>query len=528
MHSCISTNSLGQSEKIVKISSESELNSYKFPKPRVYVKNCYESEEVPVLDHLKFISENIGPKNRTPAYNQFIDRQLQLSTLSKKNLTGKGKKQQKSVRINNVDFSSCSLKLVEFSVQNLPIKALVDTGASHCLMSVKTYQQLKGVLFTPLRIAMKVAGSVLQENVIGTAEVPITFVTQKCTVEIPLTFVIAKDINGYEAILGATLLMNSDMVHGLTPSHLCLSAEYNSADIPLEVAKRDTEVNFLKCEKTRIPRGSARVITAKLAGSLSCAAGTQLKTHALSAAVSVLNCTLTAPDTVQCTVENRSKVSFRLDPSDKIALVYDLEGHPGKVEHCQTIFNGMEATAVSPAEEPEEESIDEQIIAGHQLFDPSDLDQRYSFRDCEVNPNLDPDIRKRLDTILSENQEVFAKSKLDVGEFTEFEVKLEIDAEIPAEKQRFMSEEKLTYCKRTFHEFERLNLVEEVHSPKTISNLLLVPKYEGLRDLTKASVYLAQVRGEKNTSFRIVQDLRRINAKTSNVKKSKVQEKFRS
>ncbi len=55
---------------------------------------------------------------------------------------------------------------------------------------------------------------------------------------------------------------------------------------------------------------------------------------------------------------------------------------------------------------------------------------------------------------------------------------------------------------------------------KTISNLLLVPKYEGLRDLTKASVYLAQVRGEKNTSFRIVQDLRRINAKTSNVKKA--------
>jgi hypothetical protein len=50
--------------------------------------------------------------------------------------------------------------------------------------------------------------------------------------------------------------------------------------------------------------------------------------------------------------------------------------------------------------------------------------------------------------------------------------------------------------------------------------LLLVPKYEGLRDLTKASVYLAQVRGEKNSSFRIVQDLRRINAKTKNVQKA--------
>jgi Reverse transcriptase (RNA-dependent DNA polymerase) len=180
----------------------------------------------------------------------------------------------------------------------------------------------------------------------------------------------------------------------------------------------------------------------------------------------------------------------------------------------------MEASAVSPEEEPEEESIEEKILTGHQLFDPSDLDQRYSYRDCDVNPNLDPDIRQRLETILSEHQDVFAKSKLDVGKFSDFEIKLEIHAEITAEKQRFMSEEKLAYCKKTFQEFEGLNLVEEVQSPKTISNLLLVPKYKGLRDLTKASVYLAQVRGEKNTSFRIVQDLRRINAKTSNVKKA--------
>jgi hypothetical protein len=163
-------------------------------------------------------------------------------------------------------------------------------------------------------------------------------------------------------------------------------------------------------------------------------------------------------------------------------------------------------------------SIDDQIISEHQLFDPSDLDKRFKYTGCEINPSLKPELRKRLDKILYDNQTVFAKSKLDVGKFTDFTVSLEIEAEIPAEKQRFMSEEKLAYCERTFDEFEKLGLVQECHSPKTVSNLLLVPKYEGLRDLTKASVYLAQVRGEKNSSFRIVQDLRRINAKTKNVK----------
>jgi hypothetical protein len=103
------------------------------------------------------------------------------------------------------------------------------------------------------------------------------------------------------------------------------------------------------------------------------------------------------------------------------------------------------------------ESIDDQIISEHQLFDPSDLDKRFKNTDCEINPNLKPELRKRLDKILYDNQTVFAKSKLDVGKFPDFTVSLEIDAE----KQRFMSEEKLAYCERTFDEFEKLGLVQE-------------------------------------------------------------------
>ncbi len=99
-------------------------------------------------------------------------------------------------------------------------------------------------------------------------------------------------------------------------------------------------------------------------------------------------------------------------------------------------------------------------------------------------------------------------------------VKLDITTTIPPEKKRFLSDEKITYCEKTFAEFTKLNLIQECHTPKTVSNLLLVPKYEGLRDLTKASTYLAQINGTKNTQFRIVQDLRRINSATLNIKKA--------
>jgi hypothetical protein len=50
--------------------------------------------------------------------------------------------------------------------------------------------------------------------------------------------------------------------------------------------------------------------------------------------------------------------------------------------------------------------------------------------------------------------------------------------------------------------------------------LLLVQKYPGVKDATKASTYLAEIKGTNNKQFRIVHDLRRINKVTKNVKLS--------
>ena len=151
-------------EKITpETATDPEANSYKFARPRVYVQNNYESADISAIDHLKYIAANVGPKNRTPAYNHFLDRQLQLS---RPKSISKGK-QRKEVSLNNIDFSSNSLKIANFRVEDKPIKALVDTGSTHCLMSVKTFQNLKGLPFTPLKVHMKVAGSVLHDNVVG-------------------------------------------------------------------------------------------------------------------------------------------------------------------------------------------------------------------------------------------------------------------------------------------------------------------------------------------------------------------------
>ena len=181
-------------------------------------------------------------------------------------------------------------------------------------------------------------------------------------------------------------------------------------------------------------------------------------------------------------------------------------------------FNATSLTEKEADSEPED--IDEEIIKEHILIDPTKLSEKFSHLDCEINPTLDEGIKKKLSQIIDDNKETFATSKLDVGQYKKFLVKLEIDESIPAEKKRFMSEEKADFCDKTFAQFEKLGIVEECHTPKTVSNLLLVPKYEGIKDATKASTFLAQMKGTKNSQFRIVQDLRRINKVTKNPKRS--------
>jgi len=118
------------------------------------------------------------------------------------------------------------------------------------------------------------------------------------------------------------------------------------------------------------------------------------------------------------------------------------------------------------------------------------------------------------------HKDAFATSKLDVGKFKGLAIQLQIEEDIPIKKQRYISPEKIEFCLKTFESFEKHGLIEECNNPKTVGNLLLILKYEGLQDLTKASTYLAQVRGEKSFTFRIIHDLRRINAKTKNVQRS--------
>src|SRR5450830_1489470 len=167
--------------EVRKSETYSDLNSYKFSRPRVYVKNDYKSAKCSHIKHLQYIAANVGPKERTPAYSRFINRLL-LNSVHKTQKKKKGSE----ISINNIDFSAPTLKLVKFTASKMQINALVDTGSTHCLISVKSFQRLKEPKFTPLKVNMKVAGSVLRDNVVGSTTLCISFQTDKGIINIPL------------------------------------------------------------------------------------------------------------------------------------------------------------------------------------------------------------------------------------------------------------------------------------------------------------------------------------------------------
>ena len=360
---------------------------------------------------------------------------------------------------------------------------------------------------------MKVAGSILKNNIIGKTILPITFNNGQKTVTLFIDFLIANHLNGYKSIMGASFLMNTDYCLAITPKNLYLSNLYNNFVIPLFYPSEKISCTPLQIQSTNVTENSTKIlhITNKL--------GTNSQIYSRNNNIQILD-TQSDKDSSKLLILNTSSLPITIDNNCLFLTNYiDVRSDHGILSPQSPQPENIQINNLSISAD-QYDTIDEQIINESLLIDPTNLEQQFSYKDCTINKNLPDHITQELTTILQDHQSVFAKTKLDVGKFKGFMVDLQIDSEIPRQQQRPMSDEKAAYCDKTFKVFEKLGLVEECHTPKTVSNLLLVPKYEGIHDLTKASTFLAQQKGLKNNQFRIVQDLRKINKTTKNIKRT--------
>ena len=550
------------------------LNSYKYSKPRIYVKNSFPDTKKTQTDLLYDISIELGTKNRPDSYNEYINTLLSIQ----KKLTPRKKilRKKATCHVNSLSLPSGSMKMLNVFIEDtVTCQSLIDTGSTHCLISVENFKKLNINEFQPISMVMKVAGSSLKDNIIGSVDLTIKLTTDAPSPFVnKMTFLIAHHINGYDMILGADFLLNPLHVMAITPYTIILFERNRTVCAPfVQKTSENKTILVNNCDSIIIPENKSVDISLKsssdiLVGNL--VKFTPLVTF-LSKGLLVekiykecnsSTCTLTLKNVGTSSTKvskgypvGTLEISNDHDRSNNVLIIPELSSmyivpdhnsadktlsinndlvpelnskkfskerryktNPGSPDSNENCLNDDSCNDYSSPDYTVD--IEDEMISLNEIIDPTNLDKKRSYKDCTVDAELPEKISSSLWDLLRTHKTVFATSKLDVGKFKAFLVQIEIDKPIPPEKQRYMSPEKLEFCRKTFETFEKLDLIRECHDPKTISNLLLVPKYEGLRDLTKASTYLAQVRGEKTFTFRIVQDLRRINLNTKNVKKS--------
>jgi len=225
------------------------LNSYKYGKPRIYVKNTFPSTEKSQVHLLHDTSLELGTKNRPDHYNEHINMLLSIN----KNFSPKSKtlRNKATCHVNSLSLLSGSNKMINVSIEDTVMcQSLIDTGSTHCLISVENFKKLKINEFQPISMIMMVAGSSLKDNIIGCIDLTIKIATDgPSPFSNKMTFLIAHHINGYDMILGANFLLNPLHVMAITPYTIILFEKDYTVCAPFVSKESKNKTVLLKnCE----------------------------------------------------------------------------------------------------------------------------------------------------------------------------------------------------------------------------------------------------------------------------------------
>ena len=132
--------------------------------------------------------------------------------------------------------------------------------------------------------------------------------------------------------------------------------------------------------------------------------------------------------------------------------------------------------------------------------------------------HLNNKARHDFQAILDDYSAAFAKHKNDIGLCTLIKHDIVIKDVPMSQNQRFLPPDKQSFAQKQVDILCKNNIVSIDPQPLCVSNLLLIPKFSGIRDNTKAAKLLNDT--SKIDSFRLVQDLRLLNKNTLSVERT--------
>jgi len=184
-------------------------------------------------------------------YDNYIDKSINEYKMKRKNA------EIKQECLNNIQFNSNfggkSLKLLTVIFGNEKISnCLADTGSTHSLISKKCFDRLKKSLDINYQCTMRdmsVAGGTNVSNIIGETILKFHICdANNELIEFETDFLVAIDVNGYDIIIGSTLLNNENVTDSITPKSWRVLDDNMIKEIPLHDASSNNESECLNMD----------------------------------------------------------------------------------------------------------------------------------------------------------------------------------------------------------------------------------------------------------------------------------------
>ena len=481
------------------------VNNMKFPKPRIKRVNDFKSENiVDDLDRLHQICRQIDQHEYTNKEKQFYE-----NAISFVNNTGRTKLNDRNKRANRkkmilehsltnkeeqpLDINSINLETGRFRTvkciigtkKQIKTHCLIDSGASHTLINRKLIREIDCIEYENVKMTMNSAGCQNDtENVVAKAKIKLTlrdihgdykyFVAKVLVLE---------NTNDHNIIIGADILFNKNDTT-LSNKHWTIKNHQTgvTTKISLKAVKLNTPTNIDRIQSTD------RDIHKKL-----------------------IEINSTHQDIYEKEFEN-----FVNNPPKHTRNASDKDKSQTDKNYSESIkeLHKTHKDFVLPDNFCENELPN----WSQTIIENKYIDETYTLEDIKLD-HIPEKHRKQLKDLCKKYEDIFAKNNFDMGTTSLIKHTIDIGEKEPkSQTKRFTSSEKEEFAIKACRKLEKNNIIAESNIPRCVSNLVLIPKYDNVRDNTKAS----KMHQTKNSidKYRLAQDFRILNECTINVNRT--------
>ena len=394
---------------------------------------------------------------------------------------------------NLLEIKPGKFKLMSIILDDYIFSALLDTGASHSLINVEVLKQL-GIAWTPQKMIVSCANDKKDEdNVCGKVKLKIKLKqTNGEYVFTTVKLLVLKSTNDFLMIIGADILFKRKNFQ-ITEKFWSFK-EKNGPLIKIELIEMEERTEKGTLERIKNTKTESRI---------------ELKLNNMSCEKNYTKKVSGKPSSKEVKNEFEEFLKYELPKNDieykgQPSHGYDTESEVNE-NFPQLLLNDNYAENFLNSSETD------------LIKESNYISEEYTLRTIKTS-HIPSEWRPQINMLCEKYEDIFAKHNFDIPQIRNFEHELQFRAIPESQQMRFMNADKFQFAKEAVEKLEKAGVVELCTNPLAVSNLVMVRKFEGYKDMTKAG----EIARNASTAhaYRLAQDFRNINLAITNQKRS--------